>query len=387
MAKILVIDDNVDLLETVRHILEQRGDHQATVSANGTDGLNQALAQPPDLAIIDVMLPGISGYEVCRQLRANPPTASIPILVLTARGQLMDRQAALDAGADDYVVKPVTMDELLDRVDYLLTKRASEAAPVLAGTVVLLGLRGGVGTTTVAVNLAAVLAQSRGGATCLVDLCPSSGHVALQLGLRPQPSWSDFIRASIPGPDEIEAHLLEHPSGLRVLAAPLFPVVGLGLSRTVVQTVLKMLQQRFSAVVVDAPPVLNEMAMGALEAARAVGLVITAEAPSVQTTIGTLRALRQWSNRIRVILNQTTPQANLATQAIESTLRRPLMGVIPFDPDQARGLAHGEPVALHRPTSPLARAVGGLAQSLARSTAGSARVSSDRPVALADLYE
>ncbi len=387
MAKILVIDDNVDLLETIRHILEQRGSHQTIVSANGTDGLNKALAHPPDLAIVDVMLPGISGYEVCRQMRANPATASIPLLVLTARGQLMDRQAALDAGADDYVVKPVTMDELLDRIDYLLAKRAAEKTPVLAGTVVLLGLRGGVGTTTLAVNLAAVLAQSRDGATCLVDLCPSSGHVALQLGLRPQPNWSDFIRASVPGPDEIEAHLLEHPSGLRVLAAPLFPVVGQGLSRPVMQTVLKILQQRFSVVVVDAPPVLNEMAMGILEAAKAVGLVITAEAPSIQTAIGTLRALRQWSNRVRIILNQTTPRPHLATQAIENALRRPLMGVIPFDPDQAQGLARGEPAALHRPTSPLSQAVGGLAQSLARTTRDSARVSSDRPVALADLYE
>ena len=73
MARILVIDDNVELLETIRQILEQRGGHQAVLSADGADGLAKALADPPDMAIVDVMMPGVSGYEICRRLRANPP--------------------------------------------------------------------------------------------------------------------------------------------------------------------------------------------------------------------------------------------------------------------------------------------------------------------------
>jgi len=288
MAKILVIDDDAELLEMIRLLLEQRGGHQTVLSADGADGLAKALADPPDLAIVDVMMPGVSGYEICRQLRANPPTTSIPIIILTARGQLVDRQAALDAGADHYMAKPVMMMELLEQVNDLLAKRAAEKPPVLAGTVVLMSLRGGVGVTTLAVNLAATLAQTggdsppvegtEGGRTaCLVDLCPSSGHVALQLGLRPEPNWSDLIQASIPDAQVIEAHLLQHASGLRVLASPVFPIVGHGLSRTVVQTTLRILQQRFAATVVDAPSVLNEVTMAVLEAATVVGLVITAE--------------------------------------------------------------------------------------------------------------
>jgi pilus assembly protein CpaE len=372
MAKVLVVDDNTDLLETIRQILEQRGGYQTMVSTDGMDGLNKALADPPDLAIVDVMMPGISGHEVCRQLRANPATASIPIIVLTARGQLMDRQAALDAGADDYIIKPVTMKELLERVTQALVKRDAGTAPVVAGTIVLLSMRGGVGTTTLAVNLAAVLAQTGDGAACLVDLCPSSGHVALQLGLRPEPNWSDFVRAGIPDAAAIEARLLRHDSGLHVLASPLFPVVGPGLSRAVVQTVLRTLEQRFATTVVDAPPVLSEGAMTALEAATAVGLVVTAEAPSIQAAVGTLRALRGWSDRTWIILNQVSPGTHLSTEAVERTLRRPLLGSVPFDADQARGLAQGQPAVLHRPTSPLAQAIEKLTQSLARNMAGAA---------------
>ncbi len=372
MTKVLVVDDNADLVETIRQILEQRGGYQTMVSTDGVDALNKALAEPPDLAIVDVMMPGISGHEVCRRLRAEPATASVPIIVLTARGQLVDRQAALDAGADDYIVKPVTMEELLERVTQMLARQDAERSPAVAGTIVLLSMRGGVGTTTLAVNLAASLAQAGDGAACLVDLCPSSGHVALQLGLRPEPNWSDFVRAGIPDTAAIGARLLRHDSGLHVLASPLFPVVGPGLARPVVQTMLRDLEQRFAATVVDAPPVLSEGAMAALEAASAVGLVVTAEAASIQAAVGTLRVLRPWLDRTWIILNQVSPGAHLSTEAVERTLRRPLLGSVPFDTDQARGLAQGEPAVLHRPTSPLARAVEELAQSLARNMAGAA---------------
>jgi len=362
MAKILVIDDNADLLETIRQILALRGAHQVVVSAEGADGLAKATADPPDLAIVDVMMPGVSGYEVCRQLRANPRTASVPIIIFTARGQPVDRQAAMDVGADDYMAKPVPMKELLERVNHLLAKRAAETAHVLAGMVVLLSLRGGVGVTTLAVNLAATLARARDGTACLVDLCPSSGHVALHLGLRPEPNWSDLVKIGVPDAEFVEALLLQHASGLRVLASPIFPVVGQGLERTVVEAMLRVLRQRFAAVVVDAPSVLDEATMAALGVATVVGLVVTPEAPAIQTAVGTLRVLEQWSDKFRIILNQITPGAKLPTEVIERTLKRLLLGTIPFDPAQARALAHGAPLALHSPTSPLAQAVRGLVQ-------------------------
>jgi pilus assembly protein CpaE len=360
MARILVVDDNADLLEMIRVLLEERGGHQAILSADGEDGLAKALADPPDLAIIDVMMPDISGYDICRQLRANPDTASIPIIVITARGQPVDREAALESGADDYMAKPVAMQELLDRANGLLARKG----PVSAKTAVLLSLRGGVGVTTLAVNVAVALAQAGDGEACLVDLCPSSGHVALQLGLRPEPNWSDLIHAAAPDAGSSEAHLLQHKSGLYVLASPFLPIAGRSLSQGVVQVTLTALQQRFAVTVVDTPSVLDEATMAALEAATVVGLVVIAEAPSIQTTIGTLRALKQWSDKLQIILNQNLPGAQLPAGAIERALKRPLIGTVPFDPAQAQALAQGAPLTLHNPNSPLAQAVQVLAQEL-----------------------
>ena len=118
----------------------QRSGHQTMLSADGPDGLAKALADPPDLAVIDVMMPDMTGYEVVRQLRANSATASLPIIILTARGQPVDRQAALDAGADMYMSKPVTMAELSERVEGLLAKRTSARGSLLKGTLVILPL-------------------------------------------------------------------------------------------------------------------------------------------------------------------------------------------------------------------------------------------------------
>jgi len=364
MARILVIDDNAELLDLLRMLLEQRGGHQTVLSANGADGLAQALSHPPDLVISDVMMPEVSGYEICRQLRANSSTASIPIIILTARGQPVDHQAALDAGADDHMAKPVDTEELLKRVNDLLSKGEPQEPPVLAQTLALLSLRGGVGVTTLAVNVAATLAQAGSGTVCLTDLCFSSGHAALQLGLRPDPNWSGLTQADAFGAAGIEAHLLQHKSGLWVLPAPLLPAVGQGLSKRTAQVTLRTLQQRFAVVIVDTPSVLNEATMAALEAATLVGLVVTAEPPSIQTASGTLRVLKQWVSKFQIILNQVAPGPQLPKQALERALKRPLVGSVPFDPAQARALAQGAPLALHSPDSPLAQAVQKLCRQL-----------------------
>jgi pilus assembly protein CpaE len=221
--------------------------------------------------------------------------------------------------------------------------------------------------TTLAVSLAATLGRAESAeAICLVDLCPSSGHVALQLGLRPQPNWSGLIQAGDLDIESVEAHLLQHGSGLRVLASPVFPVVGQGMPPTRVKALFSVLQQRFPVVVVDTPPVLDEMMMAALESALVLGLVVTAEAPSIQTTVGTLRVIGQRLApsvpKIQLILNQTTPGDPPPSSMIERTIKRSLAATIPFDPSQARALAQGAPLALRGSTAiaapaPLAQAV------------------------------
>ena len=363
MARILVVDDNADLLQMIRMLLEERGGHEVILSAEGEDGLAKARANPPDLAIIDVMMPGMNGYEVCRQLRQNPATAQIPIIILTARGQPVDREAALASGADDYIAKPVTMAELLERVNRLLTGKITRRPA--GGTIAVLSLRGGVGVTTLAVNLAVTLARSSPDQVCLADLSPSSGHGALQLGLRPDPNWSALaLLTTGPGSATIRNYLLAHPSGVHLLASPFVPVVGGGLPREMVLAVLRALRESFLYVVADLPAMLTDGVMAMVENADVILLVTAADPAALQTTVGTLQVLKPQASKVHLVLNRTGPDPTPPVDALQRVLKHPIFAVIPFDPAQARALSQGKPLALSAPDSPLARAVAHLAAEL-----------------------
>ena len=125
MARILVIDDDAGLRQMVKLMLEREG-HEALLAENGQAGIDAALAQNPDVAIIDLMMPGLSGYDVTRQLRSDPRTATMPILILTARSQPMDKQMATSAGANAFMSKPVASRELATRLGELLEAQSQD---------------------------------------------------------------------------------------------------------------------------------------------------------------------------------------------------------------------------------------------------------------------
>ncbi|MDO8690325.1 MAG: response regulator transcription factor [Dehalococcoidia bacterium] len=117
--RILVVDDDPKMLSLMRRGLSFGG-YAVDLASDGEEALAIARDNPPDLAVLDVMLPGLDGVEVCRRLRAGDP--DLPILMLTAKGRVPDRIAGLDAGADDYLVKPFAFDELLARIRALLRR-------------------------------------------------------------------------------------------------------------------------------------------------------------------------------------------------------------------------------------------------------------------------
>jgi two-component system, OmpR family, response regulator MprA len=127
-AHILVVDDERHITELLRRTLAYEG-YSVEVARRGDEALRKAFEHPPDLVVLDLMLPGMDGLEVCRRIRAAGD--QVPILMLTARDSVPDRVAGLDTGADDYLVKPMDSDELLARVRALLRRRNPEQAEVL----------------------------------------------------------------------------------------------------------------------------------------------------------------------------------------------------------------------------------------------------------------
>jgi DNA-binding response OmpR family regulator len=119
--KILVVDDEADLVETVRFPLETEG-FNVLVSYNGEDALNQARKENPDLIILDLMLPKLDGYKVCRLLKFDERYKHIPILMLTAKTQEKDKLLGKETGADEYITKPFDIDELMEKVKSYLNR-------------------------------------------------------------------------------------------------------------------------------------------------------------------------------------------------------------------------------------------------------------------------
>lgn len=134
---IVAVEDDADIRELLRLTLASAG-YRVAVAADGREGLDQCFAQPPDLILLDLTLPGLDGLDVCRALKREPRTAAIPIIMLTARGEEVDRIVGLEVGAEDYLVKPFSPRELVLRIKGLL-RRVSPAQPGAEPSVLAVG--------------------------------------------------------------------------------------------------------------------------------------------------------------------------------------------------------------------------------------------------------
>ncbi len=135
---ILVVEDEEDILELIRYNLSKEG-YKVSCSNSGESGLKSARKEKPDLILLDLMLPGIDGFDVCRALRSEPDTKSTPIIMITAKGEEPDMVTGLELGADDYVVKPFSPRVLLARIKSVL-RRHQEGPIDLNATVKINGL-------------------------------------------------------------------------------------------------------------------------------------------------------------------------------------------------------------------------------------------------------
>jgi two-component system alkaline phosphatase synthesis response regulator PhoP len=138
-VKILVAEDDRDIADLIAHYIQKQG-WEAHVVGTGDEALAYARHHSPDLLVLDVMMPGLSGLEVCRALRANRTTAAIPIIMVTARAEESDRIVGLEIGADDYIAKPFSTPELMARIKALMrraTRGSSDDTTLTLDTVVM----------------------------------------------------------------------------------------------------------------------------------------------------------------------------------------------------------------------------------------------------------
>jgi len=367
VATVLIIDDDPDVVRLIEFALRRAG-HQVLTARDGETGLSITQAEHPELVIADVMMPKINGYEYCRRVRAQEDTADIPILVFTARFQPVDRQTALEAGATDYLPKTVSPSELVAHVENLLRALPS-AAQVKPGSVVaLFSLRGGVGVTSLAVNLSVALALSRQQPVALVDMAPLAGHAALMLSLRP----TGGLRKALESGEQINAETLQphwqaHDSGVQVLSSPVLPGEAGEVPAAGVQPLAESLRQAFPLALLDLPPVLTSSTASALSVADRVLLIVTPDVASLQSAAVSLQAMNSLGlsdSRVWPVLNTPGGVGGLSPEAVAKALKRSLVATIPYEPEMLSALNARRPLMLTSPKSAAAQAIAWLAAQL-----------------------
>jgi len=357
--KVLVVDDHYETLDVIVITLNAYG-YEAVYSNSPIEALELASTELPDLALVDMNMPEMSGLEVVRRLRAMPTVSDIPIMMFTAENQPEQKKAGFAAGVDDYLIKPSPPDEMIARIEGMLeglqphaaaqNKRTTVMSSGVAnnhekqpeqGLIAVLGARGGVGTTTVALNLATILSNS-GRQTTLIDLDMRHGHIALYLNTQPTKSVTVLAEKEQPSAQLVMAQVVTCGKRLRLLLAQ-SNINGRLPTITPVQTnlILDTLQEN-QYIIADLGDGINDVTLPVIERADQIVLCLRPERIALIAARHLLKSLQEHTQSdIRLLMTEI--EGGIPREAAERFIGRPISMVIPYAKETANAVNKGAP--------------------------------------------
>jgi CheY-like chemotaxis protein len=378
--KVLVVDDEVQTVKLIGLLLQRRG-YEVVAASLGTQALAKAQAEDPDLIVLDVMMPDMNGFEVCRRLRADPATAGIPIIMFTARTMVDDKVTGFQAGADDYMTKPVHPDELATRVEALLARfaqRQVEQHPSVRAKVLgFLGAKGGAGTTTLAVNVAVALAHQPDGERQVVLADMRSGMAAsfIQLGLQRHGGMVRLLDQPVEDikPRAVEAQLDEHSTGVRLLTGQIEPPgVAMPVPPAHAEVIVRRLGAMADYLLLDLGVGLDQVNCHVLPSCDHVVVAIEPDRVALALAQALLNELDLLLNLARhrisvVMISRASAAATFSKDVVEDLLQHDIVGVVPPAPELAfQAVEKGIPMVTMQPDSPVAQQFRTIAEHLAQ---------------------
>jgi pilus assembly protein CpaE len=378
-AKILVVDDDASVQRVLTYTLKQEG-YEVLVAADGAEGFKLWSTESPALVLLDVMLPKLDGYQVAAKIRAEEAAGvHVPIIMLTAEREIEQRVRGLRAGADDYLIKPFHQAELLARMKSLLARFAPREVlvgrPPLGRVLAFYGAKGGVGTTTIAINAAIGLHRELGRKVVLVDgnLQFGDHRVFLDLGLD-RKSILDVVTAPSVDVDLIRSVLVAHDSGVDLLLAPPSPETAELVTQDHIPMILEHLRTLYDYVIVDIDKRLDEVNLRILDAADTFFVVMTADLSclkNVRLVLETVGHLGVAQGKVRLVLNRSNAFTGINVKNAESALKREIDHQVL---NEYRGaisaLNSGSPFMFTKADSPLGRSLHDLARAIDREAQG-----------------
>ena len=374
--KVLLVDDDLNVNRLLSYALTTHG-FKVTTASDGMSAIAMAQREQPDIVLLDVAMPVMDGCEVCRRLRASPNLTHLPVIMFTAREDTEDKVIAFEAGADDYVVKPVAIEELIARIKALMQRAGrrvpapTPAPPPRRGRLLtFFSLKGGVGTSTMAVNLGVAI-QQLGAQAAIADLCLRFGTVAALLDLPTRSSVASLAQVQEVDQEVMEKLLIAHESGVRALLSPSSPVEAERIQPDRIEEALRLLKGRFDYVVVDTDSTFEEVNLRAFDLSDLIVVVVSPDINAwraAREALEVLDSLGIPKNRRMLLYNHTVEFSSLSHRDVTTFCQAALLAAIPFcGREFVRAANTGQPLVVSKPNHPSAVAIRKLAAKFARS--------------------
>jgi pilus assembly protein CpaE len=356
-AHILVVEDSETTLFKLKLVLGYYG-YQVTTHSDPEAALDwlTVTRQIPDLILSDVLMPGLSGIEFTQKVRCMPATAKIPIVLLTADTDAEFEMAGRKAGADKYLNKMLSAVELSNQIKAILDSHppSSPQEECVQRTITVFSLRGGVGTTSLAINLTIALKQLWGGETILWDLALSSGHCGLMLNLNPETSKATWLDGPAENPQAADL-LTDHDSGIKVILAPANGIQAETSPQNRIDQVWRAVHSLGNYLVVDGGHDFSEPNVPILQHSDRIILLLGPDTASVKSANDALARFEQLgidTDKYELVMNHIFPFDQLNKQNISSVLGKNLLAEIPYDSQNfSRAIFSGKPLLTTAPNS------------------------------------
>ncbi len=369
--KILIVDDDPETLRLVRLILQRQG-YAVVTAINGMQGITMARTEQPDLVLLDVMMPDLDGYQVCNQIRNNPESATVPIIMFTAKSQVEDKVAGYDAGVDDYITKPIHPAELAAHIRSLLARRKTqgEVKAVRGRTIGVMSAKGGLGVSTIALNLAVTMHMKTNASTVAVEMRPSQGTWAMLLGL---PNTEGLVRLLELAPaaiskSAIEKEIVKSSFGVGMLMASSdlknHEVMN---AYSQMEIMAQQLPSLATYVILDLGSELNPMVEPAIDRCDEIILVTDPFPVTVNRTKNMMNRLMEkgfGKSRLltMVLFNRVRSDLQLTVAQVREMLENPVPIVLPPAPEQAfQAASRSMPLVMAQPDSLISQQLNSLA--------------------------
>jgi DNA-binding response OmpR family regulator len=370
--KILIVDDDADTVKFISMILSRLG-YDIVTALNGEQALEQARREQPDLIVLDVMMPGLDGYEVARILRQHPETATTPILMFTAKAQVDDKVTGYNAGVNIYLTKPIHPIDLQANIKTLLAQRQNRGAEVSPhGYVVgVLAARGGMGVSTVALNLAISYHNRHQLKVIAAEMKPGQGSWAQELHLNSAGGLTSLLQKSPArlGQPVVAAALTPAVHGIQLLLASNdWKDVELVHATSQLEAVLEQLRLLAALVVLDIGTPFHPCFSVISDYCNELILVTETQPNAVKHTQGLAQELHDKFRGTAKIMNLITldridSKHKLSSSEVEQIIGQPVSLDIPPAIELAYSAAEQcVPLVVHQPDGEIARQFGMLAE-------------------------